>query len=121
MIFTSAGLNEPLLKSGTVVRRLSGSGNKLPIGVRVDSEYQEKKQQLKTGDVILFSTDGITEARNSHKEYFGYGKLETLLKEMDVSSLTAKDIKDKIIAEVENFSKGALQHDDMAIVVVKVL
>ena len=40
---------------------------------------------------------------------------------MDISNLSAKDIKNKIIEDVKNFSGSALQYDDMTVVVVKVL
>ena len=39
---------------------------------------------------------------------------------MDTSILTAKEIKEKIIADAKHFSEGAPQHDGMTVVVVKV-
>lgn len=121
MTFANAGLNAPLLKSRGKVIKLAGAGNKLPLGVKVDCEYREKKQQLLTGDVVLLFTDGITEARNHAKEFYGHARLKELLENMDVSGLSAKEIKEKIIAAVKHFSQGAAPHDDIAIVVVKVL
>jgi len=118
--FTNAGLNEPLLKSAESVSRLKGVGNKLPLGVKVDSVYLEKKQQLKPEEVLVFFTDGITEAKNPVNEFYGHDALKTLLEKMDTSLLTAKEIKEKIIADAKHFSEGASQHDDMTIVVVKV-
>ncbi len=120
IIFTNAGLNEPLLKSAGSVSKLKGAGSKLPLGVKVDSVYLEKKQQLKPGDVIVFFTDGITEAKNPVNEFYGHDALKTLLEKMDVSLLTAKEVKEKIIADAKHFSEGAPQHDDMTVVGVKV-
>ena len=48
-------------------------------------------------------------------------RLVGLLEKIDTSGLTAKEIKDKIIGDVERFSEGAPQHDDMTVVVIKVL
>ncbi len=121
MTFANAGLNPPLLKSRGKVIKLAGAGNKLPLGVKVDSEYREKKQPLSTGDVVILFTDGITEARNHAEEFYGHPRLNDLLERMDVSGLTAKEIKERIIADVKLFSQGADPHDDIAVVVVKVL
>lgn len=121
MIFANAGLNAPLLKSGGRVSKLKGAGSKLPLGVKINSEYSENTQQLVPGDVVLLFTDGITEARNPLKKFYGQNRLTALLAGLDVSQLSAKEIKERIIADVEDFSQGSAQHDDIAIVVVKVL
>lgn len=118
--FSNAGLHEPLLKSGNSVSKLKGEGNRLPLGVRMDSIYLEKKQQLRPGDVIVFFTDGVTETRNPDGRFYGLEALKALIEITDVVSLTSGAFKDKIISEVGRFSGGAPQHDDMTIVVVKV-
>ncbi|MFC2154936.1 two-component regulator propeller domain-containing protein [Acidobacteriota bacterium] len=121
MAFANAGLNAPLFKSAGRVARLKGTGSKLPLGARLNSEYMETEQPLQPGDVVLLFTDGITEARNPVKEFYGQDRLKTLFEIMDVSTLSARQIKEKIIADVNHFSQGTSQHDDIAIVVVKVL
>jgi serine phosphatase RsbU (regulator of sigma subunit)/ligand-binding sensor domain-containing protein len=121
LTFTNAGLTTPLLKSGGSISRLKGKGNKLPLGIRLDSVYLEKKQPLTPGDLLVFFTDGVTDAKNSMDEFYRLNSLVGLLEKMDTSGLTAKEIKDKIIADVERFSGGAPQHDDMTVVVIKVL
>jgi ligand-binding sensor domain-containing protein len=119
LTFTNAGLNEPLLKSGDSVSKLEGAGVKLPLGVKLDSEYLERKYQLKPGDIIVFFTDGVTEAKNPQLEFYGLRSLVTLLEGLS-PTLTAEEIKKKIIADVRRFSDGAPQHDDITVVVVRV-
>jgi sigma-B regulation protein RsbU (phosphoserine phosphatase) len=121
LTFINAGLNEPLLKSGDSATKLASAGIRFPLGVKRDNMYREKKQPLAAGDVIVFCTDGITEAKNPHDEFYGFEALKELLERMDTTVLTAKEIKDEIIAEVKHFSAGAPQHDDMTVVIVKVL
>ena len=121
LTFTNAGLYDPLLISEGSVSEIKGKGNKIPLGVKVDIEYMETKLKLKSGDVMVFVTDGITESKNQINEFYGYDTLKKILKEMGVSSLTAKDIKSKIIEDVKNFSESTSQHDDMTVVVVKML
>jgi serine phosphatase RsbU (regulator of sigma subunit)/ligand-binding sensor domain-containing protein len=121
MTFANAGLNAPLLKSKGKVSGLKGTGSKLPLGVKINSEYSEKKQQLKPGDIVLLFTDGITEARNTSGEFYGAGRLRSLLEKIDSSRCAASEIKEKIITDVTCFSTGTAQHDDIAIVVIRAL
>ena len=88
-----------------------------PIGLDEDSEYSQGKTFLKKGDIILLNTDGIIEARNPKKEE--YGKVRLQRKLMELSHLSVEEIVEKIIDDVDNFSKGAPQHDDMTLVVLK--
>ncbi|MCK4761532.1 MAG: SpoIIE family protein phosphatase [Candidatus Aminicenantes bacterium] len=121
MVFTNAGLTAPLLKSAGRVITLEGAGKKLPLGVKPDSRYLEKKQQLKAGDILFLFTDGVTEARNTVKEYYGQERLRAFLSRLETQELTARRIRKKITADVAVFSGAAAQHDDIAVVVVKVL
>ncbi|MCP4154822.1 MAG: SpoIIE family protein phosphatase [bacterium] len=121
LTFTNAGLNDPLLKSRGKVTQLKSEGIKLPLGVKPDSQYKEKAYRLKTGDVLLLFTDGIPEAKDLMDEFYGADALEKLLTDLDVSGMSAAAIKDRIIAEVKLFTGAAPQHDDITLVVVKVL
>ncbi|MCP4147430.1 MAG: SpoIIE family protein phosphatase [bacterium] len=121
MVFTNAGLNDPLLISGNSISKLKGTGLKLPLGVRADSVYLESKHKLKSGDVIIFYTDGVTEAKNSADEFYGHDAFIKLLETISMTTHSARAIKDGIIAGVEAFVESAPQHDDITVVVVKIL
>jgi sigma-B regulation protein RsbU (phosphoserine phosphatase) len=75
-IFSNAGLNHPILKSGNAVTSIKGEGPKFPLGVMKNNVYLEKQNQLKTGDVVLFFTDGIPDAENQAGEFYGFRKLK---------------------------------------------
>ncbi|MCP4214598.1 MAG: SpoIIE family protein phosphatase [bacterium] len=119
--FTNAGLNDPLIKRGTKVSALKSCGAKLPLGVKEECKYQENKHQLKSDDVLVFFTDGITESQNNGSEFYGLEALQALLEKNDLSELTAREIKEYVIADAVGFAAGAPQHDDMTVVVVKIL
>lgn len=121
LVFSNAGLSEPLLRSGDGVSALHTVGRKLPLGVRLDIEYVEQRFLLKPGEVLLFYTDGITEAKNSGGDFYGLARLKELLQASRPSGLTAREIKEMIIQDVRIFAQGADQYDDMTVVVVKVL
>ena len=83
------------------------------------SEIEEKSISYKMDDVFIFITDGITEAKSSDGNEFGEDNLARVLEENH--SQSAKNIRDKIIAEVNRFSVDVPQHDDQTVVVVKAI
>lgn len=117
--FTNAGLNEPLLKTNGSVIYLEGVGHKYPLGSVKQTVYDEKVHPLAAGDVLVFYTDGIPEAKNAAKSFYGYGTLKTVLEKLDTAHLSAKEIKERIIEDVMRFSGNAPRFDDMTVVVFK--
>lgn len=78
----------------------------------------EKSLPLNSGDIFIFYTDGITEAENSKKEEYGEHRLIDLLKTMD--GLSAEEILNAILEDVNKFTGKTSQHDDMTLIVMKV-
>ena len=117
--FTIAGFNEPLMKSGESVMSLSNAGHGIPLGAFQDSKYKEATVAMKSGDVLLLFTDGITEARNNSHDFYDDDRLRTFLASIDTSTLSAGEIKQKVIEDVRNFTGNTQQEDDMTIVVIK--
>ena len=81
------------------------------------SELEQQSLSYQENDVILFITDGITEARNDAGDEFGEERLTGILQAS--SAKGAHDIKNDILAAVKSFSQEAIQNDDQTIVVVK--
>ena len=80
---------------------------------------QELEIPLVHGDTFLFFTDGISEAMNGSSELFGESRLTDILK--DASALSSDDLKERILHEVRTFAAGESPHDDMTLVIVKVV
>ncbi|MDH5717708.1 MAG: SpoIIE family protein phosphatase [Spirochaetia bacterium] len=97
------------------VTKLSG----LPMGIDEDNEYGLSKLELEPEDMVVFYTDGITEARNLKEAEFGLDKLRKKI--IEYAPFNAKEIVDKLIVDLDTFSEGAPQHDDMTLVVLKTL
>ncbi len=81
------------------------------------SEIEEKVVPYSPGDVLLFVTDGVTEAHDRAGELFGEDRLMALLSGRAGESAAA--IRDAVIGELAAFAEGAVQHDDETIVVIK--
>jgi hypothetical protein len=50
-------------------------GNNLPLGIRAGEIYEQISVVFEPGDVLLFYSDGVTEARNATGELFGAVRL----------------------------------------------
>lgn len=88
-------------------------------GDRFKAVIEEVEMPLVHGDSFLFFTDGISEAMNGRAELFGEGRLASILK--DANALSSDDLKERILHEVRTFAAGESPHDDMTLVIVKVV
>lgn len=82
-----------------------------------DKTLTEEEKRLDRGDVIVFYTDGLTEAVNASHEEFGEDRLEAVFCQNVL--LDAESLGEAIIRSIEEFVKDQPQHDDMTLVVVK--
>ncbi|BDU50161.1 PP2C family protein-serine/threonine phosphatase [Haliovirga abyssi] len=88
------------------------------IGFVRNYKYKIGEIKLNKGDVLVYYTDGITEAENSKKELFGIDRLKNIVFKNRLNS--SENIKAEILKEVSSFRKKAIQSDDITLVVVKV-
>ncbi len=119
LVFTNAGLSNPILKSNGKIEYLKSVGPRFPLGMMKEVKYDEKKIKLSRGSLLIFLTDGIIEARDHLKELYGEERLEKLLLNMNTNSMRSHEIKNAIIKDVNEFSGKQQQHDDMTLIVVK--
>ena len=120
LCFSNAGLNKPVLKSNGKICVLEGNGIRNPIGMLPDNKYEKTVVHLKPDDILVFYTDGVSEARDHTKNLYGDERLYSLLEKTDTALLTAKEIKEGIIRDIKEFTGAAARSDDMTVVVVKV-
>ncbi|MGD9110046.1 MAG: PP2C family protein-serine/threonine phosphatase, partial [Phycisphaerales bacterium] len=88
------------------------------LGVEPDSEYETDTVQLESNDVLLFCTDGLTDAINYDGDIWGR---ERMLAAATVYSCESADLMVKnILAYRRRFVGLARQVDDTSMIVVKV-
>jgi len=82
-------------------------------------KFEQKTVQLRSGDKIIFYTDGITEARNKERELFGIKRL----KEIIIRRKHAKPLQlnTSIFRAVRKFIGRKIQKDDMTLITVEIL
>lgn len=107
-----------LVRDGkALVVRPSGMGLGLNFTSYFNQTLEEIKLDLKSKDVVILYTDGVTEAKNSLLEDFGEKNLEQVV--IDNSNLSADNIANEIIKNVTLFSQNTTQHDDITLVIFK--
>ena len=96
---------------------LSGQGG-LPLGVFEDSVYEEYSQTVKSGQIILFGTDGIWEARNADGDVFGKEQIKKTMRSK--AHQNAREIIQSIMESYEAFLAPKRPDDDATLVVLKI-
>ncbi len=115
--YVNCGHNPALLfraETGTVTRLNSSC---VPIGILAEDPCQLASADLAPGDVLVFYTDGVTEAENQLEEEFGTERLSALVQRG--SSLSAEGLKAAIFDTVADFCSGVGFNDDVTVLVVK--
>ncbi len=115
--FINAGHNPPVVKLNDKFEYLK-SDNNLVLSAMENFEYKSSKIFLKPESNILIYTDGVTEAQNTEKEFYGEEKLVNLL---NSKIQKPKEIIDNIKASIKDFSNGASQFDDITMLDIKYL
>jgi phosphoserine phosphatase RsbU/P len=115
--YVNCGHNPALLfraATGKVARMNSSCA---PIGMILGKPCELVSVDLFLGDVLVFYTDGVTEAENLLAEEFGMERLSGVVQRG--SSLSAEALMDDIFESAANFSKDVGFSDDVTILVVK--
>ncbi len=89
-----------------------------PLGTFLDGRYELVRQPIAKGDLLIFYTDGLVEARNDHDEDYGVARLQRAVARA-AGSRTAREVRDAILGDLSNFKGDQEQADDMTVVVVR--
>lgn len=112
--FANAGHNLPYVRTGSGVSELRATG--MPLGLMPGMDYDDHTHHLERGDVMVLTSDGITEAHNDDGEMYGFGRLiGRVAKRTKTDDLIAS-----LVADLERWvGAGAEQEDDITLVVVR--
>ena len=112
----NAGQSQPLLYKDGRCGKVELTG--FPLGIFEETSYDEWGVTLDPGDIVIFHSDGIAESMNSEGQFFGTDRLKKLVEAHH--GLTATEISDLILREVDWFAQSAPLSDDRTLVVLKV-
>ena len=87
------------------------------IGFLEEYKYRQGEIQLNKEDIVIFYTDGITEAENSNKEMFGLERLKEVI--YNNKNKSPKELRKVILESINRFRKDYEQTDDLTFVILK--
>ena len=82
-----------------------------------DESIEDVEFEFNKGDVLVLYTDGVTEAENKNGEEYSTARLASTISQF--GSLTAKEMNDAIVKDVETFSDKTKHADDLTLLCVK--
>src|SRR5580700_5617652 len=115
--YVNCGHNPALLlqsKTGTITRMNASCP---PIGILPQELCEVSSADLSPGDVLVFYTDGVTEAENRFSEEFGIQRLSEVVRRG--SSRSAEELMNDIFNSASDFCREVGFADDVTILVVK--
>jgi len=112
----NSGLPRPLYCHDGKIEVIEATG--LPLGLFDDAEYDEFTFRAKPGDMFVFFSDGILDARNKAGDMFGRQKVEEIIgKSWEFS---ADWVVDSLFKAVAEHAAGVETFDDQTVVAIKV-
>ncbi len=122
LTYARAGHNPPVWRrqseQTTEWLKPAGIGLGLNGGKSFDRVLKVEQIQLSSDDLLIFYSDGISEAMNEHQEEYGEERLEQVAAFTD--GMGAEESLSAVFVNVSNFLGQVLPQDDQTLVVVRV-
>ena len=117
--YSNAGHNPPVIvrDHGKTIEELPFAG--IALGIFDDSEYIEEQIELNPGDIVVYYTDGVVEAKNSADEFYGKERFYEFLR--STKDLSSREIVDGLAEDLMIFTGEAQQFDDITMIIMKTL
>lgn len=112
----NSGLPRPIYCRQGKVERIEATG--LPLGLFPSAEYDEFTFRAMPGDVFVFFSDGILDARNAYGNTFGRERAEQIVARNCAN--TADELVTMIFQAINDFVGETEQFDDQSVVAIKV-
>ena len=113
----NAGQEQPMIVKNGRCEKVKLIG--FPLGMYEDNSYDETTVVLEPGDMVIFHSDGFTDAQSHNGRFFGNDRICSLGAQN--AALSPDALSDLLLAEVDKFSGGASPSDDRTLVVLKAL
>ncbi len=116
--YASAG-HHPIMQrdAGSGITAPVAGASGMPLGLFENAEYALNVCKVKAGDTLFLYTDGITEARNAAGQEF---ELHRMKQAFAAAAGNSQEYAARLFHALEEFTKGAEQHDDMTFVAITI-
>ncbi|MDK2955458.1 MAG: phosphoserine phosphatase RsbU/P [Desulfovibrionales bacterium] len=109
-LYSVGGHMPPFLVSGNNVRQAPPIKG-YPLGIFPNTVFQYASVTLQPGDSLLLLSDGVTEARDEHKDFFGEANVLKVFK-----AHSGPPWGETLVRCVQKWRKGCSSNDDMTVV-----
>jgi phosphoserine phosphatase RsbU/P len=116
LLVANSGLPQPIHFHDGKVELIQAAG--LPLGLFDEVDYDEFSFKAKPGDLFVFYSDGILDARNRHGQSFGQERVEAIVSAC--ASKSADCVVTEIFKAVTEHAAGVEAFDDQTVVAIKV-
>jgi phosphoserine phosphatase RsbU/P len=116
LLIANSGLPRPIYCHDGKIEVIEATG--LPLGLFDEADYDEFTFRAKPGDMFVFFSDGIIDARNRHGELFGRERVEKLV--AGCTAQTPDCVVHNIFKAVAEHAAGVETFDDQTVVAIKV-
>jgi anti-sigma regulatory factor (Ser/Thr protein kinase) len=114
VVFANAGHNLPYVRTNDGVVELRATG--MPLGLMPGMSYEETKYGMGSGETMVLTSDGITEAHSPEGEMYGFARLMGRVARQPSDD----DMLNAVVTDLEKFTgPDAEQEDDITLVVVR--
>jgi sigma-B regulation protein RsbU (phosphoserine phosphatase) len=118
LTYCNAGHNPPLLLNTRDGRETWLNPTGAAIGLVESYTPTAQAVSLRQGDILLFYTDGVTEASNAQGEQFGYERLAQVVRQN--ANLPAQELLRALRQALVDFSDGRPLEDDATLLVCRI-
>jgi serine phosphatase RsbU (regulator of sigma subunit)/anti-sigma regulatory factor (Ser/Thr protein kinase) len=113
VVFANAGHNLPYVRTSDGVLELRATG--MPLGLMPEMPYEERTHRLNDGDVMVLTSDGITEAHSPDGEMYGFSRLMGRV----ATKTRDEDMCSSLVGDLESWTgPDSEQEDDITLVVI---
>lgn len=92
-------------------------GSNLPLGFQEEHIYEEHEESFDEGDLFVFCSDGVTEARDSSGTMFGADRLASVIQNAGARSPAL--VIEAVLKAVTDFTGSETHSDDLTVIVVR--
>jgi sigma-B regulation protein RsbU (phosphoserine phosphatase) len=116
LVVANSGLPRPIHCHDGKIELIEAAG--LPLGLFDVADYDEFSFKAKPGDMFVFYSDGILDARNRHGHSFAQERVEAIVSACATKS--ADCVVNEIFKAVTEHAAGVEAFDDQTVVAIKV-
>ncbi|MGP8141839.1 MAG: GAF domain-containing protein [Terriglobales bacterium] len=116
LLVANSGLPRPIYCHEGKIEFIDATG--LPLGLFDEADYDEVSFKAKPGDLFVFYSDGILDARNRHGQSFGPERVGAIVARC--ASKSANCVVNEIFKAVTEHAAGVETFDDQTVVAIKV-